>query len=129
MLALACGILVVTGTLSTAAGPHPGDSAESTASGTCSTPSTSTFARPPPSGSASCSSWPGSCGTASAQACSVPAAVGLLVLLLVQMSVGELQWRNQLPWWLVLIHVGLAAAVWAWTVGARDGPLADRRVN
>jgi heme A synthase len=32
------------------------------------------------------------------------------------MAVGELQWRNQLPWWLVLIHVGLAALVWAWTV-------------
>ena len=28
VLAVACGILVVTGTLSTAAGPHPGDSAE-----------------------------------------------------------------------------------------------------
>ena len=41
----------------------------------------------------------------------------LLVLLLVQMTVGELQWRNQLPWWLVLIHVSLAALVWAWTVG------------
>src|ERR687897_584044 len=45
-----------------------------------------------------------------------PGAVILLVLLLVQMGVGELQWRNELPWWLVLIHVGLAAAVWAWTV-------------
>ena len=74
-------------------------------------------ARPLSSGPASCSSWPGSCATAIAQACSVPRRVGLLVLLLVQMSVGELQWRNQLPWWLVLIHVGLAAAVWAWTVG------------
>ncbi len=28
MLVLACGILVVTGTLSTASGPHPGDSAD-----------------------------------------------------------------------------------------------------
>jgi heme A synthase len=33
-----------------------------------------------------------------------------------QMAVGELQWRNQLPWWLVLIHVALAALVWACTV-------------
>jgi heme A synthase len=33
------------------------------------------------------------------------------------MAVGEIQYRNQLPAWLVLIHVGLAAAVWAWTVG------------
>ena len=46
----------------------------------------------------------------------VPGAGILLVLLLVQMAVGELQWRNQLPWWLVLIHVAMAALVWAWTV-------------
>ena len=31
-------------------------------------------------------------------------------LLLLQMGVGELQYRTELPWWLVLIHVGLAAA-------------------
>jgi heme A synthase len=29
------------------------------------------------------------------------------------MAVGELQYRSHLPWWLVLVHVGLAAAVWA----------------
>ena len=46
----------------------------------------------------------------------VPGAVVLLALLLVQMTVGELQYRNQLPWWLVLIHVALAAAIWAVTV-------------
>jgi heme a synthase len=40
----------------------------------------------------------------------------VLFLLLVQMSVGELQYRTHLPWWLVLIHVGLAAAVWACAV-------------
>jgi cytochrome c oxidase assembly protein subunit 15 len=39
--------------------------------------------------------------------------LALLVVLLVQMAVGEIQWRNALPWWLVLVHVGLAAAVWA----------------
>ena len=40
----------------------------------------------------------------------------LLFLLLLQMGVGELQYRTHLPWWLVLIHVGLAAAVWACAV-------------
>ena len=40
----------------------------------------------------------------------------LLFLLLLQMGVGELQYRTQLPWWLVLVHVGLAAAVWACAV-------------
>src|SRR5262245_60681760 len=48
----------------------------------------------------------------------LPAACGgLLVLLGVQMLVGELQYRNRLPWWLVLIHVTLAASVFGWTVG------------
>ena len=117
VLALACGVLVVTGTFSTAAGPHPGDKAEvdrfwnlldavylhvraTAVFGTCFLLLLAWLARHRDRA--------GVLG---------PAAVGLLVLLLVQMSVGELQWRNQLPWWLVLIHVGLAAAVWAWTVG------------
>jgi len=37
----------------------------------------------------------------------------VLILLLAQMAVGEVQWREALPWWLVLIHVTLATAVWA----------------
>ena len=43
-------------------------------------------------------------------------AAALLVVLLLQMVVGEVQWRSQLPWWLVLIHVVLATAVWAGVV-------------
>jgi cytochrome c oxidase assembly protein subunit 15 len=39
-----------------------------------------------------------------------------LFLLLLQMGVGELQYRTHLPWWLVLVHVGLAASVWACAV-------------
>ncbi|HZC29060.1 MAG TPA: COX15/CtaA family protein, partial [Gaiellaceae bacterium] len=39
--------------------------------------------------------------------------VGVLLLLLVQMGVGELQWRTHLPWGVVLVHVVLAATVWA----------------
>jgi len=42
--------------------------------------------------------------------------LGVFALLLVQMVVGEIQWRTELPWELVLVHVGLAAAVWAGTV-------------
>jgi heme a synthase len=41
---------------------------------------------------------------------------GVLALLVIQMIVGEAQWRNQLPWWLVLVHVALATAVWAGVV-------------
>jgi hypothetical protein len=40
-------------------------------------------------------------------------ALGVLALLLVQMGIGELQWRTHLPWGLVLVHVAVAATVWA----------------
>lgn len=40
----------------------------------------------------------------------------VLLALLLQMIVGEVQWRNQLPWWLVLLHVALATSVWAGVV-------------
>lgn len=117
LLALACGVLVFTGTLSTAAGPHPGDSADidrfwnlldavyvhvraTAVFGVCFLLLLGWLLR-----------------HRARAGVLVPASVILLGLLLTQMTVGELQWRNQLPWWLVLIHVGLAAAVWAWTVG------------
>jgi len=41
----------------------------------------------------------------------------LLGVLLVQMAVGEIQYRNALPWWLVAIHVSLAATIWVLTIG------------
>lgn len=37
----------------------------------------------------------------------------LLGLLAVQMTIGEVQYRTHLPWWLVIIHVSVAATVWA----------------
>jgi heme a synthase len=40
----------------------------------------------------------------------------VFVLLLAQMGLGELQWRTHLPWGLVLAHVFLAATVWVGTV-------------
>jgi heme a synthase len=43
-------------------------------------------------------------------------ALGVLGLIVLQMVVGEFQWRKALPWWLVLIHVTLATAVWAGVV-------------
>ncbi len=36
----------------------------------------------------------------------------VLAALAVQMIVGEIQYRTKLPWWLVLIHVSNAAIVW-----------------
>ena len=40
----------------------------------------------------------------------------LLGVLIVQMVLGEVQYRTHLPWWLVLIHVVLAAGIWSTTV-------------
>jgi heme a synthase len=44
---------------------------------------------------------------------------GLLAILLAQMAVGELQYRTYgtVPWGVVVLHVTLAAALFAWTVG------------
>ena len=50
---------------------------------------------------------------------------GLLVVLVIQMIIGEIQWRNQLPWELVLVHVALATAVLAAAV-ALAGRLVQR---
>jgi|SRR5581483_3396916 len=43
--------------------------------------------------------------------------LGLLVVgvLAVQMTIGEIQYRTGVPWRLVLVHVTLAAALWATT--------------
>jgi cytochrome c oxidase assembly protein subunit 15 len=41
------------------------------------------------------------------------AALVVLGLLAGQMVVGEVQYRTHLPWWLVLVHVTLATLVWA----------------
>jgi len=44
-------------------------------------------------------------------------ALGVFGLLLVQMAIGEAQYRTHLPWPLVLVHVAIAGAVWAALVG------------
>ena len=41
---------------------------------------------------------------------------GLAVLVLAQMAIGDIQYRTHLPWGLVLVHVAAAATVWAATV-------------
>jgi heme A synthase len=42
--------------------------------------------------------------------------VAVFILLLAQMGIGEAQYRTHLPWPLVLVHVALAAGVWATVV-------------
>lgn len=133
LLAAACGVLVVTGTLSTASGPHPGDSADiqrfwnlldamwlhvraTAVFGVSFLVLLVYLAR-----------------ARARVGLLFHGALALLLILLLQMAVGELQWRNELPWWLVLVHVGFAAAIWAWTVGLvstlwrTPAPLLERR--
>ena len=116
-LASSCVVLVVTGTFSTASGPHPGDEADierywnlldavyvhvraTAVFGVCFLVLLAYLVR---------------------ERARVGGLLGgalvLLGLLLVQMVVGEIQYRNELPWQVVLVHVALAGAIWAWTVG------------
>jgi heme a synthase len=53
----------------------------------------------------------------------------ILVLLGAQMAVGEVQWREGLPWELVLVHVTLATAVWASVVGLAARVVLRRRAR
>lgn len=46
----------------------------------------------------------------------VRAGLALLLVLLAQMVVGEIQYRDALPWGLVLAHVALSATIWLLTV-------------
>lgn len=113
----ACAALVVTGAVATASGPHPGADEEVKRLGVAITDTVYVHVR-------------------------VAAAFGIGVLvvgwfllrlrrrypgvfwlwgslvgvLLVQGVVGEVQYRNALPWGLVLVHVALAATIWALTV-------------
>jgi cytochrome c oxidase assembly protein subunit 15 len=111
VVAAACAALLVTGALATAAGPHSGSIAV------------------PRIGSFQPAVWLHVRATA-VFGISFALLLGWLVwrrsrhvrwayvvlgLLALQMAVGEIQyrWHPALPWWLVLVHVTLSAAVWA----------------
>src|SRR5262249_54032193 len=111
LVGLAALVLIVSGTLATAAGPHPG----------------SVVVR------RLWSFQPAVCWHVRATAVfgisfalllvwlvrnhapQVRYALVLLGLLAVQMVIGETQYRTHLLWWLVLVHVTVAATVWAAT--------------
>jgi cytochrome c oxidase assembly protein subunit 15 len=121
LLLAAVGVLVVTGTLATAAGRFPGSS------GTKVVPRLGSF-------------YPSVYWHVRAVAAFgivflglaawawtrrdrfpwlVRGCAGLLAILFVQMALGELQYRtySTVPWWVVVSHVAVAAALFAWTVG------------
>ncbi|HEX3225257.1 MAG TPA: COX15/CtaA family protein [Gaiellaceae bacterium] len=121
VLLAAVGVLVVTGTLSTAAGRFPGSS------GSDVVPRLGTFHS---------SVWLHVRAVAAFGivflvlaawawlqrarfSWLIRSCAGLLVILLVQMGLGELQYRTYgtVPWWVVVLHVVAGAALFAWTVG------------
>ena len=53
----------------------------------------------------------------------------ILAALLAQMAVGEVQWREGLPWGLVLVHVTLATAVWSLVVALAARVVLRRRAR
>ena len=111
-LALGCFGLVASGALATAAGPHSGG--EEIARFGSFKPALYTHA-------ASVAVFGAALvfvlGYAAARRAEAPHLfrwfVLLVALVLVQMGIGELQYRAELPWWLVLVHVAVAATVWA----------------
>jgi heme a synthase len=116
VVAAACLVLVVSGALTTAAGPHPGDSSEVERLGTL---DEMLWVHVRVTALFGCA-FLLSIGYLAARRDRWPrlfhAALGLLGLVVAQMAVGELQYRLELPWGIVAVHVALAAAVWAATV-------------
>jgi len=109
LVGLAAGVLLFSGTLATAAGPHPGSTVvrrlwsfepavywhvRATAVFGISFALVLAY-------------------LVRSKAPQVRGALVLLGVLAVQMTIGEVQYRTHLPWWLVLVHVTVAATVWA----------------
>jgi cytochrome c oxidase assembly protein subunit 15 len=114
--AAGCLVLLVTGTVATAAGPHPGDSTDVHRLWRL---QDAVF------GHAVGNAVFGLCfafmlGYLVSRRSTAPRllwlALGVLGLVLVQIVIGAVQYHTHLPWWLVLIHVGTAATVWVGVV-------------
>jgi cytochrome c oxidase assembly protein subunit 15 len=110
----ACAVLVVTGAVATASGPHPGSSDDVERLGIAITETVHVHVRVAAAFGIGVlvvgwflwrlrASYPG-----------VVRLWGLVLAALVaQAIVGEVQYRSALPWGLVLVHVFLAATIWA----------------
>jgi heme a synthase len=118
-LLAAVGFLVVTGTLATAAGPYPGNSGDTRVHRLGAfQPSVSLHVRAVATFGIVfllLAAW--AWRNRDRFPWLVRGCAGLLAILAVQMTIGEVQYRTQLPWWLVLVHVSLAACVFGWTAG------------
>ncbi len=118
-LLAAVGVLVVTGTLATAAGPHPGSSGDTVVRRIGSfDPAVALHVRAVTAFGIvflllAVWAW----RERARYPWLVSGCAGLLGILAVQMTIGEVQFRTNLPWWLVLVHVSVAACLFGWTVG------------
>ena len=114
-LAASCLVLVVTGTFATAAGPHSGGSDIRRLG----SPLRSVYVHAGATAVFGCA-FVFLLGYLAARHSRSPrlfaAGLTLLGVLLAQAAVGETQYHTGLPWWLVLVHVSLAAGVWSGTV-------------
>jgi len=114
---VACAVMVVTGAVATASGPHPGADQDVHRLGLGIRDTVYVHVRAVAAYGLGFLLVGWQLLRARRQAPGVVRlAVALLGVLVVQMVVGEVQYRNALPWGLVLVHVSLAAAIWALTV-------------
>jgi cytochrome c oxidase assembly protein subunit 15 len=117
LLVAAVGFLVVTGTLATAAGPYPGSNGGTPVARVGSfQPAVALHVR---AVAAFGIIFLIVAGWAWQNRARYPwlirGCAGLLVILAAQMTIGEVQYRTQLPWWLILLHVTVAALLFGWT--------------
>jgi heme a synthase len=114
--AAGCLVLLVTGTIATASGPHPGDSSKVHRLWRL---QDAVF------GHATGTAVFGTCfafmlGYLVSRRSTAPRLLALslavLGLVFVQIAIGAVQYHTHLPWWLVLLHVATAAAVWSGVV-------------
>jgi cytochrome c oxidase assembly protein subunit 15 len=121
LLLAAVTVLVVTGTLSTAAGKFPGSSGDRHVRRLGSFESAVALHVKAVAAFGLCflllAAW--AWLHRERQRWLVRACIGLVAILACQMIVGEFQYRlyGTIPWWVVLLHVTLAATLFAWTVG------------
>jgi heme a synthase len=112
LVGFAAGVLIVSGTLATASGKYPGSSGDTIVPRVWAFDSavywhvraTAVFGI----SFALLLVW-----LVRNRAPQVRGALVLLGLLAIQMTIGEVQYRTTLPWWLVLAHVATAATVWS----------------
>jgi heme a synthase len=112
-----CAVMVVTGAVATASGPHPGADSNVERLGLEIRDTVYVHVRAAAAYGIGFLFVCWQLLRSRRQAPGVLGLAGVLMLVLVtQMVVGEVQYRNALPWGLVLVHVTLAATIWALTV-------------